>query len=186
LKRIRTKKKEIKEMADLNKDKVHYTKFSVNQFKGKQERYRVNQSLRTTTNTQMIGLTWAFTRDSYELWNSINSESEDYGWEGFNWAENYWKELRKEYKRDVILWVAKACHPQKYKKGEVQKNIRIPKTVSILAYFPKQQLLVQTTKIDNWTIEFEYHDVDHKMYNMIYEWRNPATSVTGGTAPGGW
>lgn len=174
-------------MATLTKDQVHYTKFSVNQFNGKKDRYRVNQSLRTTTNSKMLQLSWAFTRDSYELRNSITAESEDVDWEGFNWAEDYWKELRKEYKRDVILWVAKACHAHtKYTPGEVQKNIRIPRTVSILAYFPKQQLLVQTTKIDDWTIEFEYHDVDHKRYNMIYDWRNPTTSVQGGTAPGGW
>jgi hypothetical protein len=172
-------------MSNLTQDLVHYTKFSLEKFNGSQSRYKVNQSLRTTTNSKLLKFSWAFTRDSYELWNSVK-KSEDCDWEGFNWADTHWRSLRKEYKRDVILWVAKACHSKAFVKGEIQPNIRVPRTVSLLSYFPKQNILFQTTKMDDWTIEFEYHNIDHKIYNMIYDWRNPLTVVSGGTAPGGW
>ena len=172
-------------MANLTKDLVHYTKFSVAEWQGKKDRYKVNQTLRTTTNKNLLHFSWAFTRDSYELWNSLE-QAEDKDWQGFKWADEEWKNLRKQLKQDIVLWVAKACHQKKYVPGEIQPNIRVPKTVSLMYYIPKQDVLFQTTKMDDWTIEFQYNDVSHKVFNMSYDWRNPSTSVAGGTAPGGW
>lgn len=172
-------------MAALTQDLVHYTKFSLAEWNGKKDRYRVNQSLRTLTNPKLLHYTWAFTRDSYELQNGL-ADKEDANWDGFIWAEEEWKSLRKQYKQNIVLWVAKACHKKVYAKGMVQPNIRVPQTVSLMYYLPSDNRLFQTTKMDDWTIDFEYYDVNHKMFNMMYDWRNPNTSVQGGTAPGGW
>lgn len=172
-------------MATLTQDMVHYTKFSLAEWNGKQERYRVNQSLKTISNPKMLQFTWAFTRDSYELQNGLRDQGDE-NWSGFIWAAEEWKTLRKQYKQDIILWVAKACHKKNFKPGHIQPNVRVPQTVSLMYYIPSQNVLFQTTKMDDWTIDFQYHDVDHKVFNMIYDWRNPTTSVQGGTAPGGW
>jgi len=172
-------------MAQLTEDMVHYTKFSLSKWNGKQQRYKMNQSLRVTTNNQMLNYTWAFTRDSYEMWNSLDKH-EDRDWSGFVWADQAWKELRKEFKQNVVLWVAKANLRQTYKAGAIQKNIRIPETVSLLSYFPKQDQLICQTRMSAWHKEFEFNATDHRLYNMTYDWRNPTTSVNGGTAPGGW
>lgn len=172
-------------MAILTQNLVHYTKFSLANWQGKKDRYKVNQTLRTTTNNNLLKFSWAFTRDSYELRNSLAGE-DDCNWEGFTWAEQEWKDLRKQFKQDIVLWVAKACHQKHYVQGKVQPNIRVPNTVSLMYYLPKQDVLFQTVKMDQWTIEFQYNDTNNKIFNMNYDWRNPATSVQGGTAPGGW
>lgn len=170
-------------MANLNEEMVHYSKLSLAGWKGLQERYKVNHSIRFTTNPQMLYYTWHFTRELNEMWNSV---VEDRDWEGFKWADQQWRALRSEFGHGVILWVAKACQHKKYVQGKIQPNIRIPKTVSILAYVPKENSLVQMVRMEEWQREFEFYEVNHKQYNRISTWMNPTTSVSGGTAPGGW
>lgn len=170
-------------MAILTENIVHYTKLSVNQWQGKQDRYKVNQSLKTTTNDKMLYFTWHFTRELREMRNSVD---EDIDWQGFEWAEKEWRNIRNDYGRKVIIWVAKACHAKKYEKGKPQKNIRVPKTVSLLVYIPEAESLIQLLRMEDWQREFEFYDVEHQRYNRVATWRNPLTSVSGGTAPGGW
>jgi hypothetical protein len=170
-------------MANLTESTVHYTKLSLANWTGKQDRYRVNQSLRVLTNPKMLQYTWHFTRELREMWNAVE---EDIDWEGFSWAETQWKEIRKQYGRKVTLWVAKACHYKKFVPGAVQPNIRVPKTVSILAYIPSEDTLIQLLRMEDWIREFELYDVNDKNFNRIATWKNPATCVKGGTAPGGW
>ena len=170
-------------MAILTESIVHYTKLSVNQWKGKQERYKVNQSLKTTTTDKMLTFTWHFTRELREMWNSVD---EDIDWQGFQWAESQWKEIRKQYGRRVILWVGKACLAKQYQNGIAQKNVRVPRTVSLLVYVPSQDELIQMVRMEDWCREFEFHEVEQKRFNQVATWKNPLTTVSGGTAPGGW
>lgn len=172
-------------MATLIEDMVHYSKLSLAGWNGAQERYRINHSLRFTTNSKMLHYTWHFTRELNEMWNSVK-EAEDADWQGFLWAEEQWRALRKQFGQDIILWVAKACHHKKFVPGTVQKNIRVPRTVSLLVYVPKENKLIQMVRMDDWQREFEFYEVNHKDYSRISTWMNPTTSVKGGTAPGGW
>lgn len=174
-----------KRMAHLTESIVHYNKLSITKWNGVQERYKVNQSTRFTTNEKMLNFTWHFTRELRELRYSLAGH-EDQDWEGFKWAEKEWRSIRKDLKQDVVLWVAKACHTKKFQPGKVQPNIRIPKTVSLLVYVPKEQQVIQMLRMEEWQREFEFYSVNHKTYNMISTWKNPLTSVNGSTAPGGW
>ncbi len=172
-------------MANLNETMVHYSKLSLAGWNYAQERYRVNHSLRFTTNNKMLHYTWHFTRELNEMWNSVKM-ADDADWEGFQWAEEQWRAIRAQYGRKVILWVAKACHYKKFTPGQIQPNIRVPKTVSLLVYVPAEDKLLQMVRMEDWIREFEFYDVKHKHYNKISTWMNPDTSVKGGTAPGGW
>ena len=167
----------------LTESMVHFSKLSLANWTGKQERYRVNQSIRFTTNSKMLHYTWHFTRELREMWNSVE---EDIDWQGFRWAEQEWKNLRSQHGNKITLWVAKACHYKKYQPGLILPNIRVPKTVSLLAYVPKEDRLVQLLRMEDWYREFEFYDVNDKNFNRISTWRNPTTTVKGGTAPGGW
>lgn len=168
---------------NLTESIVHYTKLSVNKWNGRQERYKVNQSLKTTTTDKMLNFTWHFTRQLREMWNAVE---EDIDWEGFHWAEEQWRAIRKQYGRKAVLWVGKACHAKQYQNGTAQKNVRVPKTVSLLVYVPSEDVLIQMLRMEDWSREFEFHEVDQKIFNRVATWRNPLTIVKGGTAPGGW
>lgn len=170
-------------MANLTESMVHYSKLSIANWSDVQERYKVNHSIRFTTNNEMMHYTWHFTRELREMWNSLD---EDIDWPGFAWAEQQWRDLRNECGHKVVLWVAKACHRNKFVPGHIQPNIRVPKTVSLLVYVPESRDLLQMVRMDDWFREFEYFDVKHKCYNKSSTWKNPLTSVKGGTAPGGW
>lgn len=172
-------------MAQLTESMVHYSKLSIAKWNGLQDRYRVNHSIRFTTNTKLLQYTWNFTRELREMRYSLAGQ-EDEHWDGFDWAEKEWRSIRKDLKQDVVLWVAKACHSKKYQPGKIQPNIRVPNTVSLLVYIPKQQTLLQMLRMEDWQKEFEFYEVNHRVYNRVSTWMNPTTSVTGGTAAGGW
>ena len=172
------------QMGTLNKNTMHYTKFSLYKWKGAQPRYRVNQSIRATTAENMIYLAWNYTRELREMWNSVKG-NEDEDWYGFREAEQLWRDCRKEYGKSITLWVAKANHKKKYKPGEIQPNVRVPRTVGVLMWLPQDEELRQVVWMDDWKQEFEYRS-NRGVYNMVTEYRNPLTLVSGGTAPGGW
>ena len=172
-------------MAQLSEGMVHYSKLSIPKWNGLQDRYRVNHSIRFTTNSKLHQYTWHFTRELRELRNSL-AGNEDEDWEGFKWAENEWRAIRKTAGRDVVLWVAKACHLKKYQQGIIQPNIRVANTVALLIYVPLEERIIAQIRMEDWQREFEFYSVDHKVYNRISTWMNPLTSVKGGTAPGGW
>lgn len=172
-------------MAELTESMVHYSKLSILNWNQLQERYRVNHSIRFTSRDNLLKYTWHFTREFNEMWNSVE-HSEDRDWEGFQWAEQQWRELRRRLSRNVVLWVAKASHSKKFVPGQIQPTIRVPKTVSLLVYIPSEQSLIQMVRMEQWQRDFEFFPVTHTRYNMISTWMNPETSVASLTSPGGW
>ena len=171
-------------MGTLNQNTLHYTKFSVYKWRGAHPRYKVNQSIRTTTNDKMLHFTWHFTRELREMWNSVNG-AEDEHWYGFKEAERMWRKCRKIYGNDVVLWVAKANHRKQWKRGQVQPNVRVPRTVAVMLWNKTDDTLMQWVWMDDWHQDFEFY-TNKGEYNMKIDYRNPMTTVSGGTAPGGW
>jgi len=174
-----------KEMSALKKEMVHYVKFDIKNWTGPEERITIKQSMRVTTVEQQQYFTWSMTRQRREWVNGIRGD-EDENWVGWQAALDIWSDLRSEHGQDIVIWIGKPCFTAKYKKGQVSPNIRLPESIGILQFHKKTQELRLTILQQEWVDKFEFVDTNNSMYNKTASWRNPLTTVLGGTKKGAW
>lgn len=130
------------------------------------------------SNNRVNKLQWKMTQELRELWNSLE---EDSAWNAYQTVDDYWREVRKTHGHGVKLWVGKLHQRGKFIPGKVQNNSRVPYAVSLLILHRKSQKLSQFIWWEDWQHEQEFHDIQGKDYNRIWDWRNPLSTKIGTT-----
>lgn len=163
----------------MEKKDIHYIKSSIYKWNGDAHRFKVNMSIVGANNQKMHQLKWLMTPERREWKNSVPEEEQS--WYGWAEAIDRWKQIRHRHGHDVKLWIGKLHQRSKWSKGKPNSDPRVENAVSIICLSKTTGYLRQTVWWDDDICLDYWFQTQSGPYNMMWDYRNPLSTIQGTT-----
>lgn len=158
---------------------IHYAKCSIRQWNGNATRFKINMDVVGVNAQHIQKFTWLMTAERREVFNGLKN-CEDEQWAGYQDAVDVWKGYRKEYGNSVKLYIGKLHTRKAYIKGQSQLRERVPNAVCLALWHKEDEYMKHIIQWEDFSTDRWFHEHPDKVYNLVWDWRNPGTSKSSG------